>query len=122
MDESRRIVLVTGGTRGIGAAIAHAFDAQGDKVIVCARNPVEGCPHPFLKADLREADTCKSLVAEVVDQHGRLDVLVNNAGGSPPADTSSASPRFSNDDTANQMIRGDYETIVRKSIRQQYVT
>ena len=39
-----------------------------------------------------------------------------------PIKTDSASPRFSNDDTANQMIRGDYETIVRKSIRQQYVT
>lgn len=95
MDESRRIVLVTGGTRGIGAAIAHAFAAQGDEVIVCARNPVESCPHPFLAADLREAETCKSLIDEVVAQHGRIDVLVNNAGGSPPADTSTASPRFS---------------------------
>jgi len=95
MDESRRIVLVTGGTRGIGAAIASAFAAQGDEIIVCARNAVEDCPHQFLATDLREASTCESLVADVVEQYGRLDVLVNNAGGSPPADTSSASPRFS---------------------------
>jgi NAD(P)-dependent dehydrogenase (short-subunit alcohol dehydrogenase family) len=89
------VVLVTGGTRGIGAAIAAAFAASGDTVVVCARKAVDGCPHPFVSADLREADACEGLIAHVATEYGQLDVLVNNAGGAPPSDTSTASPRFS---------------------------
>ena len=90
-----RTVLVTGGTRGIGAAIAAAFAQRGDTVVVAARREPEACPHTFVAADLREPDACEALVEQVVDATGRLDVLVNNAGGTPSVDTATASPRLS---------------------------
>jgi NAD(P)-dependent dehydrogenase (short-subunit alcohol dehydrogenase family) len=90
-----RVVLVTGGTRGIGAAIASAFSAQGDVVAVCARRIPEGLPHEGFPADLRDPGACEALVDAVIERFGRLDVLVNNAGGSPPAEAATMSPRFS---------------------------
>lgn len=90
-----RVVLVTGGTRGIGRAIAQAFVTNGDTVVVCARKPVEDLPFPFLPVDVRDAEQCQSLIRTVIDRFGRLDVLVNNAGGSPAANSATASPRFS---------------------------
>ncbi len=91
-----RVVLVTGGTRGIGAAIAAAFAESGDTVVVCGRRPPQSEDGAaFIQADLRESETASALVDEIIERFGRLDVLVNNAGGSPPADTAAASPRFS---------------------------
>jgi NAD(P)-dependent dehydrogenase (short-subunit alcohol dehydrogenase family) len=88
------VVLVTGGTRGIGRAIADAFRAQGDTVVVCGRRAPDDDTLEFVSADVREPDATQALVDTVVRRHGRLDVLVNNAGGSPPADAATASPRF----------------------------
>lgn len=90
-----RVVLVTGGTRGIGAAVAEAFAALGDTVAVCARRPPADCVHPAFAADLREPEACEALIQAVVGRFGRLDVVVNNAGGSPPAEAATMSPRFS---------------------------
>ena len=96
----RRVVLVTGGTKGIGRAIAQAFLAEGCEVVVCARRAPEELPSgggrqaSFLTCDVREADALKALVSQVVQAHGRLDVLVNNAGGAPMAAAATASPRF----------------------------
>jgi NAD(P)-dependent dehydrogenase (short-subunit alcohol dehydrogenase family) len=93
-------VLVTGGTKGIGREIAQAFLAEGCEVVVCARNaPAElpaaaGRQARFLPCDVREAEALKALVAQVVQAYGRLDVLVNNAGGAPMAAAATASPRF----------------------------
>jgi len=95
-----RVVLVTGGTKGIGREIAQAFLAQGCEVVVCARNAPATLPAAagreaqFLPCDVREAEALKALVAQVVQRHGRLDVLVNNAGGAPMASAATASPRF----------------------------
>jgi NAD(P)-dependent dehydrogenase (short-subunit alcohol dehydrogenase family) len=88
------VVLVTGGTRGIGRGIADAFAAAGSTVVVCGRTEVQ-TPHEFVAADVRDPDDVERLVAGVVERHGRLDVVINNAGGSPPADAATASPRFS---------------------------
>lgn len=89
------VVLVTGGTRGIGRAIADAFAALGHSVAVVARREVPGCPHAFFAADLREPEACTNVVNAMVSTMGGLDVLVNNAGGSPFADAATASARFS---------------------------
>lgn len=61
-------------------------------MLVCGRNP--GGPHEFLACDVRDADAVDGLVDEVVRRTGSLDVVVNNAGGSPSALVAEASPRF----------------------------
>ena len=94
---SGRVVLVTGGTRGVGRAIAAAFAADGATVVVCGRTPPEGADAgaaELVAADVRQPDDVARLVEAIVARHGRLDVVVNNAGGSPPADAATASPRF----------------------------
>ncbi|MFE9766451.1 SDR family oxidoreductase [Streptomyces sp. NPDC005808] len=81
LDDAGRTVVVTGGTRGVGAGITRAFVEAGAKVVVCARRPpevpVEGAA--FTAVDLRDP----SAVHDFFDALPRLDVLVNNAGGSP---------------------------------------
>jgi NAD(P)-dependent dehydrogenase (short-subunit alcohol dehydrogenase family) len=96
-----KVALVTGGTKGIGRAIAETLLEAGATVVVCARNAPESLPSfdartaEFAACDVRKADECKALVEGVAARHGRLDLLVNNAGGSPAADAATASPRFS---------------------------
>lgn len=97
-DFTGQVVLVTGGTKGIGRAIASRFAEAGAQVVVCARSAGES-PLPsawgFVAADLRDGGQAWAMIDDVVGRYGRLDVAVNNAGGSPPADTTTAPPRFS---------------------------
>lgn len=93
----RRGVLVTGGSRGIGRAVALAFAEGGDRVAIQyagRRTDAEetlrklpGQGHALLQADLGEPDAAERLVAEAVTALGEVDVLVNNAGLAPTADT-----------------------------------
>jgi NAD(P)-dependent dehydrogenase (short-subunit alcohol dehydrogenase family) len=78
-----RVVLVTGGVRGVGAGISAVFAAQGATVVTCARRPVEGSPYEFHSCDVRDDESVAALIDTVADRHGHLDVVVNNAGGSP---------------------------------------
>ncbi|MDI3388492.1 SDR family oxidoreductase [Streptomyces sp. B-S-A8] len=100
LDFTDRVVLVTGGTKGIGAVIAEAFLDAGAYVVVCGRRAPASPPHGggreavFLPCDVRDPAAAAGLVAATVDRFGRLDVLVNNAGGSPDADSATVSPRF----------------------------
>ena len=99
MDELRfdgQAVIVTGGCRGIGRGIAARFAEAGARVLVCCRHEPESLPSgvEFVAADVREPEQVDAVVAECMRRFGRLDVLVNNAGGSPPADTATVSPRF----------------------------
>ena len=89
-----RVVLVTGGVRGVGAGISEVFAGQGAVVVTCARRGVDGLPYEFHSCDVRDPDAVAALVDAVVDRHGRLDIAVNNAGGSPYALAADASPRF----------------------------
>lgn len=96
----QRVVLVTGGTKGIGRAIAEGFLAAGATVVVCGRTtPAElpasqGKSAEFFACDVREAEAIRELVQVIVQRHGRLDVLVHSAGGSPAVDAATVSPRF----------------------------
>lgn len=100
LDFAGRTVLVTGGTKGIGREIAEMFLAAGADVVVCGRSEPERPPAAqereavFVRADVREAQQAAELVRTTVERFGRLDVLVNNAGGSPDADAATVSPRF----------------------------
>jgi NAD(P)-dependent dehydrogenase (short-subunit alcohol dehydrogenase family) len=89
-----RIVLVTGGVRGVGAGISAVFADQSATVVTCARRPVEGLPYEFVECDVRDAESVAGLIDTIVERHGKLDVVVNNAGGSPYALTADASPKF----------------------------
>ena len=95
-DLSDQVAIVTGGTRGLGRAIAAALAGAGCQVVVCGRNQPDSLPDglAFEAADVREADQSAELVKRTLARFGRLDFLVNNAGGSPPADAATASPRF----------------------------
>ena len=89
MDFDGRVVLVTGGSRGIGRAVAEEFAARGATVVVQFRADrraadetlaaLDGDGHLALPADLADPEQVRSLVERVVEL-GRVDVLVNNAG------------------------------------------
>ncbi len=100
-DCSGQVVLVTGGTKGVGHGIATGFLQAGGQVVVCGRtepstlpSAPDGSTATFVACDVREPDQVDAMVAAVSDRHGRLDVLVNNAGGAPFADSATVSPRF----------------------------
>ncbi|MFF3688544.1 SDR family oxidoreductase [Streptomyces sp. NPDC002187] len=85
MELEGRVAVVTGGTRGVGRGIARAFLRAGATVVVCARRPPE-VPVPgveFLPLDLRDGDAVGAFFDTVAARYGRLDTLVNNAGGTP---------------------------------------
>jgi NAD(P)-dependent dehydrogenase (short-subunit alcohol dehydrogenase family) len=100
LDMSGKVVIVTGGSRGVGRGIADRFLEAGAGVVICGRREPEALPSAggrqaeFIAADVREVDQIDRVVTSAVDRYGHLDVLVNNAGGSPPTEAATASPRF----------------------------
>ncbi|NMO04809.1 SDR family oxidoreductase [Gordonia sp. TBRC 11910] len=89
-----RVVLVTGGVRGVGAGISAVLASLGATPVVCARNAVD-TPYEFHRCDVRDTDSVSAMIDAVAERHGRLDGVVNNAGGSPFALAADASDRFS---------------------------
>jgi NAD(P)-dependent dehydrogenase (short-subunit alcohol dehydrogenase family) len=95
LDLSNRVALVTGGSRGIGRGISQALVATGAVVVTCGRSEAEPLPGTtHVRCDVRDPDAVEAMIEEIVRDHGRLDVLVNNAGGAPSALAADASPRF----------------------------
>lgn len=93
-----KVALVTGSTRGIGRAIAHAFAAEGARVAVCGRNKADvlavtdeitqiGAEACGIKIDLADYKSAIKLVDGVQRAFGRIDILVNNAGVLGPRET-----------------------------------
>jgi NAD(P)-dependent dehydrogenase (short-subunit alcohol dehydrogenase family) len=104
-DVSEKVVIVTGGNVGIGKAIARRFLQEGASVLTCSRRDYDAPPAAegvdgvnerivHMTCDVREPEQVEAVVRRTMDEFGRIDVLVNNAGGSPAADSSTASPRF----------------------------
>src|SRR5947209_12721269 len=99
-----KVAIVTGGSQGVGLGIARSFLRAGASVVTCARTPFDRPPAAeddeqlarciHVQADIRDDSQIEKVVAAAVDRFGRVDVLVNSAGGQPPADTATASPRF----------------------------
>jgi NAD(P)-dependent dehydrogenase (short-subunit alcohol dehydrogenase family) len=93
-DFEDQVVVVTGGSRGVGAGIVAAFVDAGANVVTCGRHEAEVPEAVFVTADVRKPADAERVVAKAVEQFGRIDVLVNNAGGAPHAMAAEASPRF----------------------------
>ena len=100
-DFSDQVVLVTGGGKGIGRGISERFLQAGAEVLICGRSEPDSLPRSgdrtavFTPCDVRDFDQIEACVNFAVERFGRLDVLVNNAGGAPHAEAATASPRFS---------------------------
>lgn len=94
------VVLVTGGVRGVGAGISKVLLSAGATVVACARRPADSPIRvgdreiEFESCDIRDPDSVAELIDKIVERHGGLDCVVNNAGGAPPASAADASPNF----------------------------
>lgn len=91
MRLENKVALITGGTSGIGEAVANLFAREGARVAITGRNETRGNAVTarllesggqaiFLRTDVRKADECKRAVAETLRSFGQLDILFNNAG------------------------------------------
>ena len=89
--ENQKYVLITGASSGIGEACAYEFAARGSKIVLAARNIAKlrnieanltnkGGESLVVKTDVSIEDDCKNLIVRTIEQYGRIDVLVNNAG------------------------------------------
>jgi NAD(P)-dependent dehydrogenase (short-subunit alcohol dehydrogenase family) len=97
-----RVMLVTGGVRGVGAGISEVFAGQGATVVTCGRQVPEGCPYEFHRCDVRDEEAVSGLISDIVERHGRLDVLVNSAGGAP--DAPAADPQFNSENVELNLL------------------
>ena len=91
MELEGKVAAVTGGTRGIGRAIAEAFVREGAKVVINGRSEEKGQQAlkemdagdavVFVAGDAKLREDCERVVDATVEQFGRIDIMVNNAGG-----------------------------------------
>lgn len=100
LNYNEKVVLITGGAKGVGLGITRSFLAAGARVVVCGRNSPDTLPAvgqnqaEFIAADVRDTESLQALFAAIRANYGKLDVVVNNAGGSPFAYAADVSQRF----------------------------
>lgn len=100
-DFTGKTVIITGGGKGVGLGITQCFLARGATVVICSRSELETLPTVngnrahFVAADVRDVEHIQRVVEYTKNTFGRVDVLINNAGGAPHTDAATASPRFS---------------------------
>lgn len=100
MDFAGKVVAVTGGGRGVGRGVVEAFLDAGAEVEFCGRSKPESLPErdgrtaEFRAVDVRDAAQTEAWIAGTAARRGRLDVLVNNVGGSPFGRFETGSPRY----------------------------
>lgn len=95
MNYKNKVVIITGGTKGIGEGCVRAFVDAGSNVVFCARKQDEGDALAselndvgkgdafFLKCDVSKTDEIQGLIEKTVKKYGRIDCLINNAGWHP---------------------------------------
>lgn len=100
IDLTGKVVAVTGGAKGVGKGIAERFLQAGAAVEICGRSTPDALPEhdgrtaAFTACDVRDPEQVQVWIDGIVERHGRLDVLVNNAGGSPFSLFADGSPRY----------------------------
>ena len=77
---SGKVVIVTGGSKGIGKAIVSEFRDMGDTVYYVARNIPDKSDANYIEADVRDTSAIKGFFTDIYKKHKKIDVLVNNAG------------------------------------------
>ncbi|MEO0563828.1 MAG: 3-oxoacyl-[acyl-carrier-protein] reductase, partial [Chloroflexota bacterium] len=120
-DFSNRVAIVTGGSRGIGRAIAEAFGAGGATVIINYNRSAEaaeeaanaihaagGKGDPF-QANVADAEQAEALIKHAKDTYGKLDILVNNAG-------------VTRDNLIARMKVDDFDTVLNTNLRSAWIT
>jgi NAD(P)-dependent dehydrogenase (short-subunit alcohol dehydrogenase family) len=121
-DLSRKVALVTGGGRGIGAGIARRLAALGATTIICGRTTSRleqtageiassGGPCHAMTCDVADWNSVSSVATRVQQTFGRLDILVNNAGIGGPAGPLHSLPLQEWDAIFNTNLRGVFYTI-----------
>lgn len=95
-----RKVVVTGGSRGLGRVIVERFLREGASVVTCGRRPiatpieVDGRTAQFIEVDIRDGDAAAEFIDAAAHAMDGIDVLVNSAGGAPPAAAADGSWSF----------------------------
>jgi NAD(P)-dependent dehydrogenase (short-subunit alcohol dehydrogenase family) len=101
LDFTAKVVLVTGGGKGVGRGISLCYLAAGATVVICSRSEPDELPAQgdnvahFTTCNVKDVGQIEDCIRFVIERFGRLDVLVNNVGGTPFKDAATASPRFS---------------------------
>ena len=95
-----KTIVITGGSKGIGLEITKTFLKHQANVIILARNKPKrkiqskGNAGYFIECDIRNTESIDNAIKEIVSKYKSIDVLINNAGGAPMADSLTASPKF----------------------------
>ena len=115
----KRVAVVTGASRGIGEAIAHALAKQGRHVVCVARNAEKlervaaaireaGGDASVKTCDMSDADAINAMIEDVAKEHGRLDILVNNAG-------------ITRDNLLLRMTDAEFDEVIQTNLRGVFV-